>query len=507
MFAGLAPVLVLALTLGGAAHAQEDPSRPLGACGDVRPRDATQSRLTVTFGYGTAQLDPISAPALEWVADQVKDGRQLCIEVHTASRGDPASNLTLSRSRAQALTAALAQRYVPAGTVPVYGRGEAEPIDPDDRTNQRVVAWAWRVAPLSPQVTGPAPTPVEVTTGASATQNERWEDAVDVLLARLPARADDPDVLAAVKELGPSVLATFGETYERRFLRPGVGLVTARDGTIERVRLYGRLAGERRNGVMVEAPSWLVDLDGTWTGLLPRGLHWGDDARAIVADLGDAAECQPYGVDLHALVYPGRGLTLVMQPYTSAGRADCNGRLAVVEYRLLPARAEPPVSIDQLADLPGRDADEPDVADLLSGLGAYTRAGQPPAWVFREHGVELLTYDGLVRGVDVFAQVPGMPALHGLRPWQGAAPHGLAWGATPEQVARALKLPQLACDYAPRALGGETRVAAVGTREQALFLLDAVVHDDPTAVRTRAPRGTCTGGRLIGWRFASSDSP
>ena len=108
MFLGL-PGLALALGVGSVAHAQEDPARPLGRCGDVMPRTATPARAAIVFDYASDRLDPIAHPAIDSMIEQGVAGAHLCVEVHTSTRGDAAQNLTLSRARAWAVLTALRQ--------------------------------------------------------------------------------------------------------------------------------------------------------------------------------------------------------------------------------------------------------------------------------------------------------------------------------------------------------------------------------------------------------------
>jgi hypothetical protein len=494
MFVGL-PGLALALGVGVAAHAQEDPARPLGRCGDVMPRTATPSRAAIVFNYASDQLDPISRPAIDSMIEQGVAGNHVCVEVHTAQRGDAAQNLTLSRARAWAVLTALREGGVSEVHATAYGRGEAEPIDPDDRTNARVIVWTWAESKATGLVAN-----ASAPTRTGPALNPAHQAAIDTLLARLPVAASDPDVVAALAALGSPQAATFGETYERRYPSAGVSIVVSREGVVDRVREYGRLGDTRVNGYTLEAPSYMSELSSTWTGSMPSGLGWGAPTQDVVAALGDDAVCVWYSNDFHALIYPALGLTAVIQPFGTGARADCRGRLAVLEYGQRTAPPPTRIDIDTLGQIAGLQVEDLRTETALGLLGPYARVGQPPTWVFRQAGVEVNGFDGLIRDVAVFAKVPGRPVLTGLWPWTGAAPFGLTWGASATEVARAVGHP-LSCDVFMRSVGGETRFAPVSPTEQALFLLDKALFEDPAAVRARAPRGSCEGARLVGWRF------
>lgn len=501
MFLGL-PGLALIVGVGSIAHAQEDPVRPQGRCGDVMPRTATPTRAAIVFDFASDHLDPISRPAIDSMIERGQKGEHVCVEVHTALRGDAGENLTLSRARAWAVLTALREGGVPDGYASAYGRGEAEPTDPDDRTNARVIVWTWTEAQGTALVASAASPAATSRPAPAPTLDPTHQAAVDTLLSRLPVAVSDPQITAALAALGTPQAATFGDTYERRYPSVGVGIVVTREGTLDRVREYGRLGDTRLNGYTLEAPSYMSELPRTWTGAMPSGLAWGASTQDVVTALGDDAVCVWYSTDFQALIYPALGLTAVIQPYGTGSRADCRGRLAVLEYGARPAPAPTGIDIDSLGQLAGLQVDDPRTEDALGYLGPYARVGQPPTWVFRQAGVEINGFDGLVRDVEVYAKLPGRPVLTGLWPWLGAAPRGLSWGASASEVARVVGH-ALSCDVFSRSLGGETRFAPVSTTEQAIFLLDKVLYEDPAAVRARAPRGSCEGARLVGWRFVA----
>lgn len=497
MLLGL-PGLVLAVGLGAPALAQEDPTRPVGRCADVTPRGATPARASIAFAYGSDALDPSSRAAIDGLVRAATTDTRLCVEVHTAVRGDAASNLTLSRARAWAVLAALRESGVPEGVAAGFGRGESEPIDLDDRNNARVIVWSWPGGAASAGMTqASAPT-----APSASAQPTAQVEAVDTITARLPVDVADPEVVAALATLGATHPATFGDTYERRYGQAGVSLVVSRDGVLERVRVYGRLSDTRIGGYTIEAPAYMSEFSNTWRGPLPAALSWGAATADVVAKLGADGVCLPYGTDYNALVYPALRLTAVIQPYGNGARADCRGRLAMIEYGATSARQPAELSTASLGAIAGLGLYDDRVQDALDLLGPYARVGQPAMWVFRPQGVEMNAFDGRIRDVRVFGRIPGRPVLTGLWPWEGAAPYGLAWGASASEVARAVGHP-LSCDTYERGAGGDTRIATVTLTEQALFLLDTVLYEDAAAVRARAPRGSCEGARLIGWRFSA----
>lgn len=496
MFVGL-PGLALAFSVGATAHAQEDPVRPVGRCSDVMPRTATPARAAIVFDYASDRLDPISRPAIDSLIEQGRAGNHVCVEVHTSTRGDADQNLTLSRARAWAVLSALRDGGVAESDAAAFGRGEAEPIDPDDRTNSRVTVWTWSETKGSTVAMASSVAPP-----LASAHGSDHQAAVDVLLSRVPASASDPEIVAALAALGAPQAATFGDTYERRYPSAGIGVVVTREGVLDRVREYGHLLDTRIAGYTVEAPGYMAELSHTWTGSLPSGLTWGASTQDVVAALGNDGVCVWYSNDFQALLYPALGLTAVIQPFGTGARADCRGRLAVVEYGQKTTHDATSLTLDSVGEIAGLQVEDPRTEAVLAHLGPYSRIGQPPTWVFRQSGVEINGYDGAIRDVEVYAKVPGRPVLTGLWPWTGDAPLGLTWGASAEDVARAAGH-ALSCDVFSRSLGGETRFASVSSTEQALFLLDKVLYEDPTAVRARAPRGSCEGARLVGWRFVA----
>lgn len=88
----------------------------------------------VLFDTGKATLKPGADLALNRLGDFMKQNpdMRLIVEGHTDSRGSDEYNQELSRSRAQAVSDALASRGVSSGRVQVVGRGEGYPVASND---------------------------------------------------------------------------------------------------------------------------------------------------------------------------------------------------------------------------------------------------------------------------------------------------------------------------------------------------------------------------------------
>jgi len=95
------------------------------ACGTVIRLDAN-----VLFDFGSATLRPDSRALLDRVAALLRVVRPPRVQVngYTDAIGSEAANLGLSRDRADAVRAALAQRSVPAGSLTARGLGEGHPV-------------------------------------------------------------------------------------------------------------------------------------------------------------------------------------------------------------------------------------------------------------------------------------------------------------------------------------------------------------------------------------------
>ena len=97
-----------------------------------REGDSVIVTLTgLTFASGSSQIDTAHAPLLEGVGDAVNVFPQsrLVVEGHTDAYGGAQSNMTLSRSRAQAVGAYLSERLGISGArISALGYGETRPV-------------------------------------------------------------------------------------------------------------------------------------------------------------------------------------------------------------------------------------------------------------------------------------------------------------------------------------------------------------------------------------------
>ncbi len=83
----------------------------------------------VSFDYDSASLKPSFYPALDKIADVIRQHDQTSVEIvgHTDSRGSEAYNQRLSEKRAEAVANYLIQRGVDPSRITTSGRGESEP--------------------------------------------------------------------------------------------------------------------------------------------------------------------------------------------------------------------------------------------------------------------------------------------------------------------------------------------------------------------------------------------
>lgn len=88
---------------------------------------------SVLFALDSAALSPKAKATLDAAATVLKQqsGRRIGVYGHTDSQGSDAHNLVLSRQRAQAVRAALAQRLGSGWTFVVKGYGETKPLVPE----------------------------------------------------------------------------------------------------------------------------------------------------------------------------------------------------------------------------------------------------------------------------------------------------------------------------------------------------------------------------------------
>jgi outer membrane protein OmpA-like peptidoglycan-associated protein len=84
----------------------------------------------ISFDTGSYAIKPGFAPVLDQVAQTLVQNPELVAQVvgHTDSTGNPASNLTLSQSRAQSVVSYLVQHGVAANRLGAEGRGASQPV-------------------------------------------------------------------------------------------------------------------------------------------------------------------------------------------------------------------------------------------------------------------------------------------------------------------------------------------------------------------------------------------
>jgi outer membrane protein OmpA-like peptidoglycan-associated protein len=85
----------------------------------------------IYFDTGKATIKPASLPKLDEALAVLTEHPSLRIEIsgHTDDQGDDASNLTLSRERAEAVKAYFTGKGIDQGRIQTRGAGEAEPIE------------------------------------------------------------------------------------------------------------------------------------------------------------------------------------------------------------------------------------------------------------------------------------------------------------------------------------------------------------------------------------------
>jgi len=99
----------------------------------------------VLFASGRSALLPGAQNSLDQVAEALKSSEQskILIEGHTDSKGSDASNMALSKSRAEAVQAYLTARGIPMERTSAVGLGPSRPVadntSPEGRANNRRV--------------------------------------------------------------------------------------------------------------------------------------------------------------------------------------------------------------------------------------------------------------------------------------------------------------------------------------------------------------------------------
>lgn len=107
--------------------------------------DAAIAGKTIQFETGSAAIHPDSQPLIDNIAKVLTPCSGVTVEVagHTDATGNPASNQTLSRDRAQAVITALTAKGVPAMRLVANGYGSSQPRVPGrgaaaDAANRRI---------------------------------------------------------------------------------------------------------------------------------------------------------------------------------------------------------------------------------------------------------------------------------------------------------------------------------------------------------------------------------
>ncbi len=92
---------------------------------------------TILFDFGKATLRPEATSSIALVADILDfyQAERVLVVGHTDSIGDDASNIDLSEARAEAVREGLLQTGVDPDLVRTEGRGESEPVAPNQQTD------------------------------------------------------------------------------------------------------------------------------------------------------------------------------------------------------------------------------------------------------------------------------------------------------------------------------------------------------------------------------------
>jgi outer membrane protein OmpA-like peptidoglycan-associated protein len=82
---------------------------------------------------------PRYTPEIEQMADYLIKNNTLSIIIsgHTDNLGDDNYNIILSNKRAEAIKSALVKLGIAAGRIATIGKGETDPITPNDSDNNR----------------------------------------------------------------------------------------------------------------------------------------------------------------------------------------------------------------------------------------------------------------------------------------------------------------------------------------------------------------------------------
>lgn len=92
------------------------------------------------FATGSSVVNPAAYPGLQGLAQMMNDypDTRIRVEGHTDKTGNAASNLQLSKQRAQAVRDILVQSGVSGSRIEVMGFGSQYPVSTDNALNRRV---------------------------------------------------------------------------------------------------------------------------------------------------------------------------------------------------------------------------------------------------------------------------------------------------------------------------------------------------------------------------------
>lgn len=99
----------------------------------------TDSSITlnsdILFDFAKADLTPVAQQKIAELTASIPPGAAVRVVGHTDSIGEDASNLTLSRQRAQAVADAITASRSDL-QLTVDGRGEVEPVEPNEKNGE-----------------------------------------------------------------------------------------------------------------------------------------------------------------------------------------------------------------------------------------------------------------------------------------------------------------------------------------------------------------------------------
>jgi len=128
---------------GVSNYLDECPATPRGIKVDTRGCPEKGEMLirieNINFQYNSAQLGSSSKSSLDEAAELIKKSGRINLEIigHTDSRGSNSYNQTLSERRAMAVRDYLVNKGVNPSSLSTTGRGEEEPIAPNDTEENR----------------------------------------------------------------------------------------------------------------------------------------------------------------------------------------------------------------------------------------------------------------------------------------------------------------------------------------------------------------------------------